>query len=794
MAKEEADRLHADADGIDSLSPDRHSGVRAAERGSPEGATCGLIVVFKDLRGAFARSFVRVSVAPGGARLSMAQKFTSLTQRQSLANHSSRGRMPCVVQTKISIGQSCQPLCCGERTLNRSKTKQKIVGLLALTQFAKFVCQASSHIELAFPPPLPFVRNDCDTVLVKVHVPYAKVIHFNSTEASIESHHQKRLQVFAVAGANSQQPFAFFLCGDTFAGLFFGQVDERIALPERIAGDPFVLNSHGKQTPEQGQFTVYRGNRSRVVFVSVGFLSNPFLNKYRSTEAQAFVGSEIAIGHFPYPPAEVLAQNHELALNVLMASQAGFFDSVLVVLCWYCVFAFVVVGKLFEREGRTVNTSLVALVFKFVKHLLNVATRFAACAGDRLALSLAAFSFCVNPSDAGIQSAVTIPPKRSCSVAAHSYVHIYCHVSEAQQGTRLLKRLQDYPMINRSNGRKIRGNVGLLGNAKNTTHGLLISGSQVRALLGSPEFPSKLSQSTKEENLQPPILSTFRQGGCIGGSICMPHSPELIQSIITLLQKDYPADQFKYTTEQAIPGTRMMPDVLVADRAGSLCCAVEIGYTRPEKLTAYRQDLKIPDVRWYDKAGNLHGDVQEKVVRVSVETEPQGFFVGYFLTDEIPCYSDECVQSALVEAAGIDIDKYSDWHDAIDDVFKDVDAANAYHEYLPCCTALTVVTDFARVWLHFFCDKCGDSEWVSKNSLCELEVIADELRDLNGREFARVHDRRQFEGEWNDAARFADKYTGAAIRYQDGEFILENEAKQFQQAVNTLRVKAISAN
>lgn len=33
---------------------------------------------------------------------------------------------------------------------------------------------------------------------------------------------------------------------------------------------------------------------------------------------------------------------------------------------------------------------------------------------------------------------------------------------------------------------------------------------------------------------------------------------------------------------------------------------VEIGNTRPEKLTAYRDDLKIPDVRWYDKQGRLH--------------------------------------------------------------------------------------------------------------------------------------------------------------------------------------------
>jgi hypothetical protein len=85
------------------------------------------------------------------------------------------------------------------------------------------------------------------------------------------------------------------------------------------------------------------------------------------------------------------------------------------------------------------------------------------------------------------------------------------------------------------------------------------------------------------------------------------HSPDLIQQILSMVQADYPPSQFDFVIEKAIPGTRMHPDILVNDRSGKHCCAVEIGYTRPEKLTAYRKDLKIPDVRWYDKAGNLHG-------------------------------------------------------------------------------------------------------------------------------------------------------------------------------------------
>jgi hypothetical protein len=271
------------------------------------------------------------------------------------------------------------------------------------------------------------------------------------------------------------------------------------------------------------------------------------------------------------------------------------------------------------------------------------------------------------------------------------------------------------------------------------------------------------------------------------------HSAALIQSILSKVQKNYPPDQFSFVIEQAIPGSRMFPDIQVRDKGGNVCCAVEIGYTRPEKLTAYRNNLKIPDVRWYDKAGNLHADVQERVVNVSIKSEPQGLFVGYALMDEIPCWSDECVQAALEEAAGIDLDKYSDWKDAICDVFKDVDALNAYDEYLPCCTLLTVITDFSRVWLHLFCDKCGESEWVSKESDCQLEVLADELVGLNGREFAKAHDRRRFEGGWADALRFANEYTGTAICYQDGEFLSQEQEREFSRSMAAIRMEAVRA-
>ena len=57
----------------------------------------------------------------------------------------------------------------------------------------------------------------------------------------------------------------------------------------------------------------------------------------------------------------------------------------------------------------------------------------------------------------------------------------------------------------------------------------------------------------------------------------MGHNPELIQSVLDLVQKDYPADLYSAVTEARVPGTRMYPDILISDCTGRHVCAVEIG-------------------------------------------------------------------------------------------------------------------------------------------------------------------------------------------------------------------------
>lgn len=110
----------------------------------------------------------------------------------------------------------------------------------------------------------------------------------------------------------------------------------------------------------------------------------------------------------------------------------------------------------------------------------------------------------------------------------------------------------------------------------------------------------------------------------------MSHSAELIELIAAEVRKTYPPERgFSYVIEQRIAGIArvMMPDIQVLNEAGKVVCAVEIGYTRPEKLTAYRTELGIEDVRWYDKAGRLHGDVTVVTTIRREVVEPAGGIV-----------------------------------------------------------------------------------------------------------------------------------------------------------------------
>ena len=113
----------------------------------------------------------------------------------------------------------------------------------------------------------------------------------------------------------------------------------------------------------------------------------------------------------------------------------------------------------------------------------------------------------------------------------------------------------------------------------------------------------------------------------------MAHSKELIEKIRLEIQKDYPENLFRYEIEKYLPGTKLIPDILVRDENGKIYCAVEIGYTRPEKLTAYWNSHRIPDVRWYDKAGVLHTkNWNAESMKIIARQSPQPIPINGLLT------------------------------------------------------------------------------------------------------------------------------------------------------------------
>jgi len=121
--------------------------------------------------------------------------------------------------------------------------------------------------------------------------------------------------------------------------------------------------------------------------------------------------------------------------------------------------------------------------------------------------------------------------------------------------------------------------------------------------------------------------------------------------------------------------------------------AVEIGYTRPEKLTTYRQKLKIPDVRWYDKQGKLHADVTEKLIKVSLELTPSSTMFVYHVLGQVECVDEACCDVC----AG---------HEDHDEGCEDC------HTYRKLDVVTTVVTDYVKAFFPSFCDKCG-SHWLA---------------------------------------------------------------------------------
>lgn len=198
----------------------------------------------------------------------------------------------------------------------------------------------------------------------------------------------------------------------------------------------------------------------------------------------------------------------------------------------------------------------------------------------------------------------------------------------------------------------------------------------------------------------------------------MSHPRTLIESILSKVQEDYPQPTHSVVVEKSIPGTRVMPDLQIL-RDGEIVCVVEIGYTRPEKLTLYTA-LGIPDVRWYDKEGVLHTPLERTTRVEKVVFNPDGQLYIYELDDCIDCQSDDC--NAAFDEEGLTEEQIFEIYDHLSD---DVH------------TTFVIFGD--KCWLICFCDKCGEA-FLSRD---EYAYPVTEYRESRASEFSRQHGARR---------------------------------------------------
>lgn len=262
----------------------------------------------------------------------------------------------------------------------------------------------------------------------------------------------------------------------------------------------------------------------------------------------------------------------------------------------------------------------------------------------------------------------------------------------------------------------------------------------------------------------------------------MAHPRELITKIADLLAVEYPTTAYSYIYEKPINEwfrkqmqSKMSPDITIL--AGNKpVCVVEIGYTRPEKLTMYRETLRIPDVRWYAKDGTLHADVQERVVSVSVTAEPTGPVYQYELWDNVAhygCPENEGIRRIPERCVKRFIRLFGDRA-----YLARQDGAEEGESY---DVHTIVLTDYIAVWLPTYCDKCGESFMADEMvGFYPLEVCAYPPRQIADCLGARKTI------SWKQARELVEGF-GLALHYMDGHFINPKDAQNIYLEAHTTR-------
>ena len=232
----------------------------------------------------------------------------------------------------------------------------------------------------------------------------------------------------------------------------------------------------------------------------------------------------------------------------------------------------------------------------------------------------------------------------------------------------------------------------------------------------------------------------------------MPHSIELIEKVRRIVERDYPPSMYRFEIEKAIPNTRMYPDILVRNLSDKIVCAVEIGYTRPEKLTAYRDKHKIPDVRWYDKQGNLHADVKEVSIALTISAEPARALSVYRLHGIVACPA--CYDNSMTD----EIEDDDDWAYFFDLAYEEV--------------TTIFLTDFLKTWFVSGCNACGETWIADENDELDTDTIIDNLERLSGTEFARRYAPMVGVMSWDESVKYVKDEMEMEIKFVDSPIVV----------------------
>lgn len=190
----------------------------------------------------------------------------------------------------------------------------------------------------------------------------------------------------------------------------------------------------------------------------------------------------------------------------------------------------------------------------------------------------------------------------------------------------------------------------------------------------------------------------------------MGHPRALLDLVAADVAKSWPASSgYRLEFERPLPGVRgMLPDIQVVDARGAVHCAVEIGYTRPEKLTYYRAS-GIADVRWYDKTGKLHGDVDRRVVVIEERPSHALIFKQFDVLYPVDCAN--CFEEYRRGACGAHLEA----EDGCDcrplqplTADQEIDLDDEAREFFGS-TQLTIISNGVRWLCLVLCDDCGDT-------------------------------------------------------------------------------------